>query len=171
MKNIVLIGMPATGKSTVGVILAKLMGFDFIDTDVIIAAQQRRPLPQIVADEGYERFIEIEGGVGESIKCENTVIATGGSMIFSPAAMEKLSADGVVIWLKTPLNELKRRLERTFTCRGVATPKSMTVEEIYEMRKPIYEKYAQLSIDCAGSTEDIAQSIKDVIFAENGRIC
>lgn len=165
MKNIVLIGMPATGKSTVGVILAKLMGFDFVDTDIIIASQQRRPLPQIVADEGYDKFIEIEGGVGEGLGCENTVIATGGSMIFSPAAMEKLSAAGVVVWLETPIPELKRRLERTFTCRGVATPREMTVEEIYKMRRPIYEKYAQVTINCNGSTEEIAQSIGDTLNA------
>ncbi len=164
MKNIVLIGMPATGKSTVGVILAKLSGFDFVDTDILIAKAQGRPLPQIVAEEGYDRFIRIEGAVGESLECENTVIATGGSMIFSPEAMENLKKNGIVVWLETPLAELEKRLESTFTCRGVATPAKMSVAEIYDMRKPLYTQYADIAINCSGTTEEIAQTIKDNIL-------
>ena len=161
MKNIVLIGMPATGKSTVGVILAKLIGFDFVDTDIIIAKEQHRPLPQIVEDDGYDKFIEIEGKAGLSLDCENTVIATGGSMIFSEPAMKKLSDNGIVVWLDTALDELEKRLEKTFTCRGVATPKAMTVKEIYEMRNPIYDKYSQIKVACSGTSEEVAENLKE----------
>ena len=91
MKNIVLIGMPGTGKSTVGVILAKRLGYDFLDTDILLARRENRTLPKIIEDEGLDRFLELEGEAGLSVNCRNTVIATGGSMVFSEAAMEELT--------------------------------------------------------------------------------
>jgi len=161
MKNIVLIGMPAAGKSTVGVILAKLLGYDFIDTDILLALEQKRPLLQIIAQDGYESFIEYEGRIVESLKCEKTVIATGGSMVFSEKAMQALSENGIVIWLDTPVEELEKRMVGTLRERGVAAPADMTVREIFEVREPLYNKYAALRISCTGSTELAATELRD----------
>ena len=100
MDNIILIGMPGTGKSTVGVVLAKLLGYDFIDTDIVISNKEKRPLSQIIAEDGYDRFIEIEGEVGAELKCSRCVIATGGSMVFSENAMNNLKSLGTLVWLE-----------------------------------------------------------------------
>lgn len=162
-KNIVLIGMPATGKSTVGVILAKLMGFDFLDTDILISIAEKRTLPQIIEEEGYNRFIEIEGSIGEQLKCERTVIATGGSMVFSEKAMRHLSENAVTVWLDTPVSELEKRLIGTLNDRGVATPVKMTVHEIYEMREPLYSRYANIHINCGGTTEQMAIQLREIL--------
>lgn len=160
MKNIVLIGMPATGKSTVGVILAKLIGFNFLDADILIALEQNRTLSQIIEEDGYDRFIEIEGNVGKNIKCERTVIATGGSMVFSKAAMINLSENGTIVWLDTPVAELEKRLIGSLEDRGVATPVKMSFGEIYEMREPLYSKYADIHIRCSGSTESVVSELR-----------
>ena len=166
MKNIVLIGMPATGKSTIGVILAKLLGFAFLDTDIVLSVEQKRPLSQIIADEGYDSFIELEGKVGEGIKCEGTVIATGGSMVFSEHAMLALSQNAVVVWLSTPVEELERRMVGTLADRGVAAPSKMTLQEIFEMREPLYRGYSHISIPCEGSSELTATRLRDLLLSE-----
>lgn len=166
MNNIILIGMPATGKSTVGVILAKLLGYGFIDTDILISLDQKRCLSQIIAEDGYDRFIEIEGHVGENISCERTVIATGGSMVFSENAMKKLSDGNVVIWLDTPVEELEKRLVGTLADRGVATPVKMSFQEIFEMREPLYRKYADIRFVCNGTTEEVAFDLRDMLLKE-----
>lgn len=164
MKNIVLIGMPAAGKSTVGVILAKLLGYNYIDTDILLALEHKRPLSQIIAEEGYERFIEYEGRIGESLKCERTVIATGGSMVFSENAMKALSENGIVIWLDAPVEELEKRMVGTLRDRGVASPVKMTVREIYEVREPLYKKYSELRLSCIGSTELAATELREKLI-------
>lgn len=166
MKNIILIGMPATGKSTVGVILAKLLGYDFLDTDILISLEQKCTLSQIIAEAGYDRFIEIEGNIGKNIKHERTVIATGGSMVFSEDAMKNLSESGVVVWLDTPVSELEKRLTGSLADRGVATPAEMTFSEIYEMRAPLYQKYADIHILCSGATENVVTDLKDKLLRE-----
>lgn len=156
--------MPGTGKSTVGVILAKQLGYDFIDTDISIAYREKRSLPQIIAEQGVDALLRIEGEVGEAIDCERTVIATGGSMVLSPGAMEKLKKQGVVIWLRTPLEELERRFA---ICskedRGVAAPVGTSTEDIYALRRPLYEKYADIIIDCAQGTENCVKQLMDAI--------
>ena len=152
--------MPATGKSTVGVILAKLLGYDFLDADILIALAQKRPLAQIIAEEGYDKFIEIEGVTGKSINCERTVIATGGSMVFSEAAMENLLENGIAVWLDTPVSALENRLIGSLADRGVATPSKMSFQEIYDMREPLYRKYADLRIACEGTTEKVATELR-----------
>jgi len=164
MKNIVLIGMPATGKSTVGVILAKLLGYNFIDTDILLALEQKRPLSQIISEDGYDKFIESEGKIGESLKYEKAVIATGGSMIFSENAMKSLSQSGIIIWLDTPVEELEIRMVGTLEDRGVAVPSKMTLREIFEIREPLYEKYAQLRIPCAGTSELMATRLREILI-------
>jgi len=158
--------MPATGKSTVGVILAKMLGYDFLDADILIALAQKRPLAQIIFEEGYDNFIEIEGVIGKSIKCEKTVIATGGSMVFSEAAMKNLSENGITVWLDTPVAELENRLIGSLADRGVATPVEMSFQEIYDMREPLYRKYANLRIVCEGTTEKVATELRERLLRE-----
>ena len=166
MKNIVLIGMPATGKSTIGVILAKLLGYNFIDTDILLSLEQKRPLSQIISEDGYDKFIESEGKIGESIQCEKTVIATGGSMVFSENAMKDLSENGIVVWLETPVEELKKRMIGTLTDRGVATPTKMTLREIFEIREPLYKKYAAIQFPCVGTSELVATRLREKLIKE-----
>lgn len=166
MKNIILIGMPATGKSTVGVILAKLIGYNFLDTDILLALEKKRPLSQIISEDGYDRFIEYEGQVGAGIKTERTVIATGGSMVFSAEAMQVLRESGTVVWLDTPVEELEKRLLGTLLDRGVATPVKMTLSEIYEMREPLYRKYADYCVPCDGGTELVVSKLRELLLRE-----
>lgn len=164
MKNIVLIGMPGTGKSTVGVILAKRLGFAFIDADILITQREKRTLPQIIEEVGIDEFLRIEGRAGLSIECESTVIATGGSMVFSEEAMRHLKANGVIVWLETPLPELEDRYARNSRAdRGVAAPESMTIEDIYAVRKPLYEKFADIIIHCEKSTEAVVRQVRDAV--------
>ena len=164
MKNIVLIGMPGTGKSTIGVILAKRLGYDFIDVDILITQRERRTLPQIIVDEGIDGFLELEGQAGLSIECDRTVIATGGSMVFSDSAMRHLKSSAIVIWLETPLHKLEERFKRNSRQdRGVAAPGNMTIKEIYELRKPLYKQYADITIHCRQKSEYVVQQILDAI--------
>ena len=164
MKNIVLIGMPGTGKSTVGVILAKRLGYDFIDVDILITQREKRTLPQLIEDEGIDGFLKLEGQAGLSIECDRTVIATGGSMIFSDDAMRHLKADAITIWLETPLHKLVERYKRNSRQdRGVAAPGDMTIKEIYELRKPLYKKYSDITIHCRKQSEYVVQQIRGAI--------
>lgn len=160
MKNIVLIGMPGTGKSSVGVILAKHISYAFMDTDIELARRAGRTLPRILREDGLERFLEMEGETGLAVDCENTVIATGGSMVFSENAMQHLCESGVVIWLETPVETLEARLtggsrER----RGVAAPGDMSIRDIYALREPLYAKYADLRIACRAGVENVVADI------------
>lgn len=166
MKNIMLIGMPATGKSTVGVILAKMLGYDFVDTDILISLAQKRPLAQIIAEEGYDKFIEIEGNIGKNMKCERTVVATGGSMVFSEAAMINLSKNSIAVWLDTPVSELENRIIGLLADRGIATPVKMSLQEICEIREPLYRKYADIRIDCEGTTEKVATCLLERLIGD-----
>lgn len=167
MKNIVLIGMPGTGKSTVGVILAKRLGYGFLDTDILLAETEHRTLPEIIADAGYQRFIEIEGRTGESIRREKCVIATGGSMVFSEKAMENLRRGAVSVWLDTPVEVIEKRIASNRESRGVAAPNDMTTADIYAMRKPLYEKYSDYTLRCVDGTDavvdELVELLKDVI--------
>lgn len=160
MKNIILIGMPGTGKSSVGVILAKHLGYNFMDTDIELVRRAGRTLPRILEEDGLDRFLEMEGETGMSVHCEDTVIATGGSMVFSDAAMRNLRDGGVAVWLETPVATLEERLtggsrER----RGVAAPSAMTIQDIYELREPLYTKYADLRIPCRDGVENVVGDI------------
>lgn len=147
MKNIVLIGMPGVGKSTIGVVLAKKMGFSFVDSDLLIQEREGRLLHEIIEEEGLEGFRRIEEEVNASIQRKNAVIATGGSAIYGEKAMEHLKEIGVVIYLKLPYEELVNRLG-DLEERGVAMKENQTLKELMEERSPLYEKYADLTIDC-----------------------
>ena len=128
MKNIVLIGMPGTGKSTVGVILAKRLGYDFVDTDLLIIKRTGKKLPEILSETGIEGFLEIENLVGASLRCEKCVIATGGSMVLCKDAITAL-------------------------CDG----------NVYAVRRPLYEKYADIHIKCRGGTDEVVSQVRNAL--------
>ncbi len=164
MKNVILIGMPGTGKSTVGVILAKRLGYDFIDQDIVIALREERQLSEIIEQDGIDRFLEIEGEVGLGINAERTVIATGGSAVFSDAAMQHFKENGVCVWLETPLSVLEGRLiNGSREERGVAAPADMKLSDIYALREPLYNKYADARIVCDCDADGVAHKIRDAI--------
>ena len=147
--NIVLVGMPGAGKSTVGVILAKALSMGFIDTDVFIQAGQNKGLQEIIDEKGLEKFCEIEEEFVLCCEYEKTVIATGGSVVYSQKAMEHLKKNGVAVYLELPLEEIEKRLTN-LAYRGVVMQKSQTMQQLYANRKPLYEKYADITIQCTG---------------------
>lgn len=160
MKNIVLIGMPACGKSTLGVVLAKTLGRGFIDTDLVIQQQQKRLLQDIINEDGLEKFLDCERDAILSVVCENCVIATGGSVVFREEAIEHLKVNGVIIFIDVPVEKLEKRLSNIKT-RGIAADKGETVEQIYRERLPLYKKYADITLDA--SDGNIEQSVEKLI--------
>ncbi|MDO5392324.1 MAG: shikimate kinase [Eubacteriales bacterium] len=159
MENIVLIGMPGVGKSTVGVVLAKVLGYQFIDADLLIQKKMNMVLSEIIKKEGTDGFMKIENDVNASIEEDRTVIATGGSVVYCEEAMEHLKSIGTVIYLKLSLESLSKRLGN-LVGRGVVLKKGQTLEHLYEERTPLYEKYADLTIDEENQElEDTLQTI------------
>lgn len=145
-QNVVLIGMPGVGKSTVGVILAKVLGYEFVDSDLLIQKVEKRLLREIIAQEGQAGFLKIENRVNASIDMEKTVIATGGSVVYCTEAMEHLKKIGTVVYLKLDYEILKKRLGN-LRCRGVVLRKGQTLKDLYDERTPLYEKYADIVVD------------------------
>lgn len=143
--NIILIGMPGCGKSTVGVVLAKVMGMHFCDTDIVIQQREGRKLQDIINAEGNDAFLRYEQDALLSLSVDDTVIATGGSAIYSDAAMQHLKQSGKVVYLKVSEAEIERRLA-DFAARGVAIKDGMTVKDLYNERIPLYEKYADITV-------------------------
>ncbi len=163
MKNIVLIGMPGTGKSTVGVLLAKSLLMDFCDTDLIIQKKFSSPLCDIISDIGTEGFIRAEDEILASIALENTVIATGGSAVYGEKAMKNLKENSITVYLDTPLSELEKRLLNIHT-RGVAMKKGTTLKDLFNEREPLYKKYADITIRCVGLTpEECVEKIVNLL--------
>lgn len=168
MKNVVLIGMPGSGKSTLGVVLAKVMCYSFVDTDLIIAKKAGMPLQKILDKNGLDSFLELEQEVGESLECESTVIATGGSMVLSDKAMKHLSENSVVVFIDVPLGEIKRRVTNLST-RGIAFSKGDTLDDVFDERIPLYEKYADVKIvfenaaDIENTVDRIYEKIKSLM--------
>ena len=152
-KNIVLIGMPGVGKSTVGVLLAKALGRYFLDTDVFIQVIQDRSLQEMIDSEGLAGFCRIEEDYVLCIDLTNAVIATGGSVVYSPAAMARLQASGIIIHLDLDLPALEKRLT-DLSSRGVVMGPGQTLPQLFAEREPLYRKYADLTIDCAGCTHE-----------------
>ena len=149
MNNIILIGMPGVGKSTLGVVLAKVLGFQFIDADLLIQEQERKKLHQIIKEVGINGFMEIENQVNASIEAERSVIATGGSVVYCRQAMSHLKEIGTVVYLKGSLSTLEKRLGN-LKRRGVILKKGQTLKDLYEERVPLYEKYADVVVDEKG---------------------
>lgn len=145
-KNIVLIGMPGSGKSTIGVVLAKLLRYQFVDMDIVIQEQEKRLLREIIADEGNDGFMAIENRVNAEYKAENTVIAPGGSVIYGKEAMENLKEIGTIVYLKLSYENLEKRLG-DLKARGVVLKDGYTLRTLYEERTPLYEKYADIIMD------------------------
>lgn len=145
--------MPSSGKSTVGVIIAKHLGMSFVDTDVILQTQQNRKLQEIINTDGTDKFLEIEESTILSLDCKNTVISTGGSAVYSEKAMEHLKDNGMVIYLNINMKTVNKRLKNIKT-RGVVLSPGQTLEEMYKRRKPLYEKYADIIIDSSENTID-----------------
>ncbi len=146
MKNIVLIGMPGVGKSTLGVVLAKVMGYQFIDSDLLIQQQEHRKLWKIIEEEGPEGFSRIENQVNASIDVKESVIATGGSVVYCEEAMQHLKEIGTVVYLKLSLKSLSKRLGN-LRGRGVLLKENQTLKDLYEERVPLYEKYADVTVN------------------------
>lgn len=146
MKNIVLIGMPGVGKSTVGVILAKELGYQFLDADLLIQKRENRLLKEIIEQEGVDGFIEIENQVNASIEADRTVVATGGSVVYGEEAMNHLKKIATVIYLRLSYEELEKRLGNLKN-RGVVLREGQTLKDLYQERIKLYEKYADLIVD------------------------
>ena len=144
--NIILIGLPGVGKSTVGVILAKVLGYQFLDADLVIQQQEGKLLREIIEEVGTEGFIEVENRVNASIEAKRTIIATGGSVVYGKEAMEHLSNIGIVVYLKVPFKTLEKRLA-DIKGRGVVLKEGQDLLGLLEERTPLYEKYADIMID------------------------
>jgi len=151
--NIVLIGMPGVGKSTVGVLLAKALFLSFIDTDVVIQSREGCRLQTIIHSIGMEAFCHLEERHVLSLECRDTVIATGGSVVYSDAAMAHLRREGIVVHLDLPLALLKRRVS-DLDARGVVMAPGQTLEALYEDRQALYERYADVTVNCTNRTHD-----------------
>jgi shikimate kinase len=147
--NIVLIGMPGSGKSTIGVMLAKLVARDFLDTDILIQAQQGRTLQDIVDHDGYLALRKIEEEALLGLNCQGHVIATGGSAVYSDAAMAHVKTDGIVVFLSVDLPTLRSRVH-DYDTRGLAKRPDQTLEDLFIERGALYRKYADVTIDCIG---------------------
>lgn len=161
MKNIVLIGMPGCGKSTVGVVLAKTIGYKFMDSDLLIQEKENRLLSEIIEQDGLEKFNEIENRINASIDTDRSVIATGGSVIYGKEAMEHFKKTGVVVYIKLPYEEIESRLG-DLTKRGVSIKDGQTLLDLYNERIPLYEKYADIVIEEKGmSVPQTAAEIKN----------
>ncbi len=166
MKNIVLIGMPGSGKSTIGVVLAKILGFRFLDSDLLIQEREGQLLHEIIAQRGLEEFNQVENQVNAAITTDQTVIATGGSVVYGREAMEHLKSIGIIVYLQLSCGSLKERLG-DLEERGVSIKEGQTLEELYAERKPLYEKYAELTVDCENKEIScIAKEIASHSFLE-----
>ena len=159
-ENIVLIGMPGAGKSTVGVVLAKSLGMQFIDTDILIQERTGRMLQQILDEDGPDAFKRIEEETILSLHSRRAVIATGGSVVCSEAAMAHLKSEGVVVYLEIAYEEMEARL-KNITTRGILLLPGQSLREMYDERVPLYEKYADITVACSG--EDLESVVGNVI--------
>lgn len=159
MANIVLIGMPGCGKSTVGILLAKAMGMAFMDTDVVLQAREGKKLQPMIDEIGIEAFLKKEQSSILEISCDRTVIATGGSVVYGKQAMKHLHASGLVVYIRLPYAEIERRLSNLAT-RGVTLRSGQTLYDLYLERIPLYEAEADLIFDASDS--NIEQTVASI---------
>ncbi len=161
--NIILIGMPTSGKSTVGVILAKILGYRFVDADIVIQEKEGRRLSKIIEEEGVDAFVEIENSINAGIEAQNTVIATGGSVVYGKEAMEHYSKIGTIVYLRVSFDTLQKRLHHAKQ-RGVVMRQGQTLFTLYEERTALYEKYADITIDEGDSSlEEVVEKAVDAL--------
>ena len=160
--NIILIGMPASGKSTVGVILAKILGYSFVDADIVIQKKEGRKLAEIIETEGIDGFIDIENKVNSEIEVEKTVVSTGGSAVYGKEAMDHYKNIGKVVYLKVSMDVLTKRLKNAKQ-RGVVMREGQSLVSLYNERVPLYEKYADVVIDEGDKTME--EVVADLLAA------
>ena len=167
MDNVILIGMPGAGKSTIGVVLAKSIGFKFIDSDLLIQEKEGKLLHEIISQVGDEGFRKIENDVNSSIDVTKAVIATGGSAVYGKEAMEHFKKIGTVVYLKHSYVVIEKRLG-DLGKRGVTIKKGQTLADLYNERTPLYEKYADVVINCNNKyIRSIVKEIKSRLFGKN----
>lgn len=157
--NIILIGMPGSGKSSVGVVLAKALNMGFLDVDLLIQSREGALLQQILDERGVEAFLDVEGEVVRSVSCVNTVIAPGGSCVCREDAMEHLRSLGTVIYLKLSYPEVVKRIY-DLDSRGIALQPGQTLEDVYTYRVPRYERYADITVEADG--QSLAETVEAV---------
>lgn len=162
MDNIILIGMPGCGKSTIGVVLAKVLGYEFTDSDLLIQKREGKLLREIIAEQGEEVFIKIEEDVNAGIQTERHVIATGGSVVYSDRAMQHLKGIGTVVYLKLSYATICNRLGN-IRRRGVVLRDGQTLKDLYDERIPLYERYADVVVDAEG--QDVEGLMDEVVEA------
>lgn len=162
--NVILIGMPGAGKSTVGVVLAKALGYNFIDSDLVIQQETGKRLFEIIDEFGIDEFLNIENRINAALLADKSVIATGGSAIYGKEAMDHLKSIGTIIYLKVEYESLEKRLGNLLK-RGVAIRSGNTLLDLYNERVPLYEKYADVIVDTKDMgirelVETISQTIR-----------
>lgn len=161
--NITLIGMPGVGKSTIGVILAKIIGYEFIDSDILIQKQEGKLLKDIIAEAGSTGFLEIENQLHAQLDVTNSIISPGGSICYCPEGMEHLREISTVVYLKLDYPKLKHRLGN-LTARGVVLKNGQSLRDLYKERTPLYEKYAHIVINETGlSVEKTIQAVMEAL--------
>ena len=160
--NIVLIGMPGVGKSTIGVILAKVLGYSFLDADLLIQEQEGKLLREIIEEKGTDGFIEVENRVNASIRADRAIIATGGSVVYGKEAMEHLKEIGRVVYLKVSYAILEKRLA-DIKGRGVVLKEGQTLEALFEERSKLYEQYADIEV--SEEELDVEQTVEKLVEA------
>ena len=159
--NITMIGMPSCGKSTIGVMLAKLAAMGFLDVDIMIQEKTGKKLKDIIAEAGQDGFLKVEGDIASSIDVQNTIIAPGGSICYEEEAMKHLKEISKIVYLKISCEDMEQRIGDV-TDRGVAMPEGFTLRDLFDERAPLYEKYADVIIDEKGKTPaEIVREIKN----------
>ena len=167
MANVVLIGMPGCGKSTVGVLLAKALGMYFVDTDVVLQARERRKLQAIINEIGIDAFLLREEEAILGLDCDRTVVATGGSVVYGRRAMEHLHKGGIVIYIRLPYEVIRSRLSNLAT-RGVTLRPGQTLRDLYDERVPLYEAEADIVFDAENG--DIEQTVERIAACLRARM-
>ncbi len=162
MKNIILIGMPGCGKSTAGVLLAKTLGYSFLDTDLLLQQRAGKKLYEIIRDDGMDAFLQLENDTVAALEdVDRMVIATGGSVVLGEAAMERLDKMGQIVYLQLPLSQIQQRISNIKT-RGIAMSPGENLGDVYGRRVPLYEQYADITVSAAFSLE---KTVEDIVHS------
>lgn len=164
MNNIILIGMPGCGKSTVGVLLAKMAGLKFIDSDLLIQEREGKRLYEIIDEKGKDYFLKLENRVNREIDVCSAVIATGGSAVYCDEAMRHLKSIGTVVYIKVPFREIEKRITN-FSTRGIIIKNGSSLSDLYNDRAPLYEKYADVTVECESG--DLTENARRIMSALN----
>ncbi len=160
--NIILIGMSGAGKSTLGVLLAKTLGMNYVDTDIVIQQTQGRLLQEIIDTDGTEKFIKVEEKAITGLKLKNCVVATGGSVVYSDKAMRFLKSHGQIVYLHVPYEEIEKRL-KNIRDRGIVIKEGNSLKDVYDERVPLYKKYGDKTVDCTG--RDTEECVREILKA------